>query len=87
LGALKLVNDIHCQGTLPTGQEIAVMRLWRKSGQDAEQFKNEVLVAAKLQHKNLAKLMGFCLVGEDNMLIYEFVSNKSLDKFLYGLSI
>jgi hypothetical protein len=44
-------------------------------------------VAAKLQHKNLAKLMGFCLGGEDRMLIYEFVSNKSLDNFLYGLSI
>jgi serine/threonine protein kinase len=87
LGALKLVNYIHCQGTLPDGQEIAVKRLWRRSGQDAEQFKNEVLVAAKLQHKNLAKLMGFCLGGEDRMLIYEFVSNKRLDNFLYGLSI
>jgi serine/threonine protein kinase len=64
-----------------------VKKLWRRSGQDVEQFKNEVLLAAKLQHKNLSRLMGFCLEGEDKMLIYEFVSNRSLDNFLYGLSI
>jgi serine/threonine protein kinase len=64
-----------------------VKRLWKRFGQDAEQLKNEVLMAAKLQHKNLARLMGFCLEGEDKMLIYEFLSNKSLDNFLYGWSI
>jgi serine/threonine protein kinase len=64
-----------------------VKRFWRRSGQYEEQFKNEVLVAAKLQHKNLARLIGFSMEGEDKMLIYEFVSNRSLDNFLCGLSI
>ena len=78
---------LYSQGTLPNGQEIAVKRLSKSSGQGAEQFKNEVVVVAQLQHRNLARLLGFCLQGEEKILVYEFVPNKSLDYILYGMSI
>ncbi|GAB2231529.1 hypothetical protein Drorol1_Dr00010537 [Drosera rotundifolia] len=73
------------KGTLANGQEIAVKRLTTSSERGTEEFQNEVLLVAKLQHKNLVKLMGFCLDGEERLLVFEFVPNKSLDFFLFGM--
>ncbi|KAJ8549702.1 hypothetical protein K7X08_033409 [Anisodus acutangulus] len=71
------------KGKLLNGQEVAVKRLAANSGQGDLEFKNEVLLVARLEHKNLVRLLGFCLDQTERLLVYEFVRNASLDHFLF----
>ncbi|CAL4943607.1 unnamed protein product [Urochloa decumbens] len=75
------------KGLLPDGRQIAVKRMDKASGQGLKELRNELLLVAKLRHNNLAKLLGVCLQGQEKLLVYDYLPNRSLDTFLFAAEV
>ncbi|KAK9108128.1 hypothetical protein Syun_024139 [Stephania yunnanensis] len=71
------------KGVLADGREVAVKRLFFNNRHRALDFFNEVNIISSLEHKNLVRLLGCCCSGPESLLVYEFLPNKSLDRFIF----
>ncbi|KAH0676472.1 hypothetical protein KY285_024273 [Solanum tuberosum] len=74
------------KGVLENGVEIAVKKQDVTSRQGFTEFENKFKLIAKLQHRNLTKLLGYCINGAEKFLVYEFMADNSLDKVIFGMT-
>ncbi|CAJ2673034.1 unnamed protein product [Trifolium pratense] len=74
------------KGSLGNKKEIAVKRVSKNSRQGKQEFMAEVTTIGSLHHKNLVKLVGWCYESKELLLVYEFMPNGSLDKYLFNQS-
>ncbi|KAI3713986.1 hypothetical protein L1987_72575 [Smallanthus sonchifolius] len=72
------------KGTLINGTEIAVKKLLNNLGQAEKEFRVEVEAIGHVRHKNLVRLLGYCIEGTQRMLVYEYVDNGNLEQWLHG---
>lgn len=71
------------KGKLNDGREIAVKKLSHTSNQGKKEFMNEAKLLARVQHRNVVNLVGYCVHGTEKLLVYEYVAHESLDKLLF----
>ncbi|AES94933.1 putative protein kinase RLK-Pelle-PERK-1 family [Medicago truncatula] len=72
------------KGVLPSGKEIAVKSLKSGSGQGEREFQAEIDIISRVHHRHLVSLVGYCISGGQRMLVYEFISNNTLEYHLHG---
>ncbi|KAK7387339.1 hypothetical protein VNO78_28065 [Psophocarpus tetragonolobus] len=77
-------GDVY-KGTLKNGKVVAVKKLvFGKSSKMEDDFEGEVKLISNVHHRNLVRLLGCCIKGRERILVYEYMANSSLDKFLFG---
>ncbi|KAM7271995.1 hypothetical protein ACFE04_031209 [Oxalis oulophora] len=74
------------KATLKDGSSVAIKKLIRLSYQGDREFMAEMETLGKIKHKNLVPLLGYCKVGEERLLVYEFMQYGSLEEMLHGKS-
>ncbi|XP_031256856.1 PR5-like receptor kinase, partial [Pistacia vera] len=74
------------KGKLLDGRNVAVKVLKEAKG-NGEEFINEVASIIRTSHVNIVALLGFCFEGSKRALVYEFMPNGSLEKFIYEKSM
>ncbi|XP_030454552.2 probable serine/threonine-protein kinase At1g01540 isoform X1 [Syzygium oleosum] len=72
------------RGVLEDGTRVAVKNLLNNRGQAEKEFKVEVEAIGRVRHKNLVRLLGYCVEGAHRMLVYEYVDNGNLEQWLHG---
>ncbi|XP_009377357.2 probable receptor-like protein kinase At2g42960 [Pyrus x bretschneideri] len=72
------------KGRLINGTEVAVKKLLNNLGQAEKEFRVEVEAIGHVRHKNLVRLLGYCIEGVHRMLVYEYVNNGNLEQWLHG---
>ncbi|GER26444.1 protein kinase superfamily protein [Striga asiatica] len=71
-------------GVLANNTRLAIKNLLNNKGQAEKEFKVEVEAIGRVRHKNLVRLLGYCVEGAYRMLVYEYVDNGNLDQWLHG---
>ncbi|XP_028799174.1 cold-responsive protein kinase 1-like [Neltuma alba] len=70
---------------MKNGKVVAIKKLTLQQSRNLEEdFESEVMLISNVHHRNLVRLLGYCSEGHDRILIYEYMKNSSLDKFLFG---
>ncbi|KAL2459776.1 Protein kinase superfamily protein [Forsythia ovata] len=72
------------RGQLVNGTLVAVKRLLNNLGQAEKEFRVEVEAIGHVRHKNLVRLLGYCIEGTHRILVYEYVNNGNLEQWLHG---
>uniref|UniRef100_A0ACD5VIY2 Uncharacterized protein n=1 Tax=Avena sativa TaxID=4498 RepID=A0ACD5VIY2_AVESA len=72
------------RGRLVNGTEVAIKKIFNNMGQAEKEFRVEVEAIGHVRHKNLVRLLGYCVEGVNRMLVYEFVNNGNLEQWLHG---
>ncbi|KEH40331.1 stress-induced receptor-like kinase [Medicago truncatula] len=71
------------KGNLRSGPCVAIKMLGKSKG-NGQDFINEVTTIGRIHHLNVVQLLGFCIEGSKRALVYEFMPNGSLDKFIFS---
>lgn len=74
------------QGKLSDGRLVAVKQLSLQTRHGKRQFMAEIGIISAVQHRNLVKLYGCCIEGDERLVVYEYLENNSLDQAIFGIN-